>query len=64
MVSGVVAGGSSSAFLTSAPDEFPDPKQPQLLDRSACVPSPFPLAIVVLHFHISHNHTVPCCFSF
>ncbi len=34
MVSGVVAGGCSSAFLTSAPDEFPEPKQPQLLDRS------------------------------
>ena len=33
MVSAVVAGGHSSAFLTSAPDEFPEPRGSQLLDR-------------------------------
>ena len=33
VVSAVVAGGHSSAFLTSAPDEFPEPRGSQLLDR-------------------------------
>ncbi|KAK9909040.1 hypothetical protein WJX75_006403 [Coccomyxa subellipsoidea] len=46
VVSGVVAGGFSSAFLTSAPDEFPEPKQPHLLDRllSAIDAASVPLA--------------------
>ena len=33
MVSAIAAGGNSSAFLTSTPDEFPDQPGPQLLAR-------------------------------
>ena len=38
MVREVVAGGYSSAFLTAAPDEFPEQRGHQLLDR--CCPAP------------------------
>ena len=33
VVSAVAAGGNSSAFLTRAPDEFPDGPGPQLWQR-------------------------------
>lgn len=37
MVTAVAAGGNSSAFLTRAPDEFPDPPGPQLWQRCAII---------------------------
>lgn len=36
VVSAVAAGGNSSAFLTRAPDEFPDGPGPQLWQRYHC----------------------------
>lgn len=36
----IVAGGYSSAFLTAAPDEFPEQRGNQLLDRCGFLPLP------------------------
>jgi hypothetical protein len=38
IVSAIVAGGYSSAFLASAPDEFPEQRGHQLLDRCPSKP--------------------------
>ena len=40
VISAVVAGGCSSAFLTRAPDEIPNTSPPQLWEKCACLLHP------------------------
>ena len=47
VVSAIAAGGNSSAFLTSTPDEFPAQSGPHLLDR--CPPCSISCASLAAH---------------
>ena len=52
MVTVVVAGGNSSAFLTRAHDEFPPPAHPQLLQRCNKTPTSYCLQCCFMREHI------------